>query len=522
MNLAKRTSSPLRADNTKCGSLFVMITAAITLFTPLTIHAQLAAQDNHNHHKHHHYQFIDLGTFGGPQSRNDGIEPALTNGGTVIGMADTGTADPFYPNFNPLIAPGGASDPYIFHAFQWQDGQLVDLGSLPGGYSAFPSGISENGLIAGDAINGALDPITGWPEENAVFWQDGQITNLGSLGGYESGAGQVNSHGQVTGFSGNAIPDPYSLFGLGTQTRAFLWDKRNGMQDIGTLGGPDAVAPFINERGQIAGFSYTNYTPNPTTGVPTVDPFLWEEGTMIDLGSLGGTFGAEGDGVALNNRGQVVGSSNLVDDVYAHPFLWTKPGPMRDLGTLGGPGGVANAINEAGEVVGFADLPAAGATSTDAFLWQKGKMTDLGALSGHCFSGASSINAKTQVTASSFPCDGSPAHAVLWENGGPMVDLNDLVSGADMTLSGSYINDRGEITGIGVLVNGDLHAFLLIPCDENHPGVEGCDYSMVEASAAVPQTSSAVGNPSSRTLPQSLMRRMSRYHFPGLAFGPRV
>jgi len=173
----------------KSGTL--MFVTSTTLFAALAI--PLGAQDNHNHHKHHHYQFIDLGTFGGPQSRNDGIEPALTNGGTVIGMADTSTPDPFYPNFNPLILPGGASDPYIFRAFQWQDGQLVHLGSLPGGFSAFPSGISKNGLIAGNAINGALDPITGWPEENAVFWQDGQITNLGTLGGYESGAGWLTA-----------------------------------------------------------------------------------------------------------------------------------------------------------------------------------------------------------------------------------------------------------------------------------------------------------------------------------------
>ena len=100
-----------------------------------------------------------------------------------------------------------------------------------------------------------------------------------------------------------------------------------------------------------------------------------------------------------------------------------------------------------------------------------------------------------------------------------MVDLNDLVSTADMTLTGGFINDRGEITGFGVLAHGDLHAFLLIPCDENHPDVEGCDYSMAEAS--VPQTSSAVRNPSSRTLPQSLMRRMSRFRFPGPALGSR-
>jgi probable HAF family extracellular repeat protein len=113
-------------------------------------------------------------------------------------------------------------------------------------------------------------------------------------------------------------------------------------------------------------------------------------------------------------------------------------------------------------------------------------MTDLGVLPGHCFSGAGGINANTQVVGASFPCDSSLPHAFLWESGGPMVDLNDLVVGADMTLTGSQsINDRGEITsGLGVLPNGDLHVYLLIPCDEHHPGIKGCDYSMVDATAA--------------------------------------
>jgi hypothetical protein len=47
-----------------------------------------------------------------------------------------------------------------------------------------------------------------------------------------------------------------------------------------------------------------------------------------------------------------------------------------------------------------------------------------------------------------------------------------------------YINDRSEITGYGVLPNGDRHTFLLIPCDENHADVEGCDYETVDAETA--------------------------------------
>jgi hypothetical protein len=44
-----------------------------------------------------------------------------------------------------------------------------------------------------------------------------------------------------------------------------------------------------------------------------------------------------------------------------------------------------------------------------------------------------------------------------------------------------FINDRGEIVGQGLLPNGDVHAVLLLPCDENHPEIDGCDYRAVEA-----------------------------------------
>jgi hypothetical protein len=83
------------------------------------------------------------------------------------------------------------------------------------------------------------------------------------------------------------------------------------------------------------------------------------------------------------------------------------------------------------------------------------------------------------------------------------------------------MNDRGEIAGFGLLANGDLHAYLLIPCDEHHPGIEGCDYNMAETLPAAARTGSAVRNSSSGTLPLPLLRRMNRYRFPGLAFGPR-
>jgi uncharacterized membrane protein len=139
--------------------------------------------------------------------------------------------------------------------------------------SSFANWISPKGLVAGFSENSAIDPLLGVPEVDAVLWKDGEVFNLGTLeGGYESNAFAVNDQGQVAGVFLNTIPDPFSPFGL--QVRAFLW--QNGvMEDLGTLGtGTTASAWFMNESGQIAGSSYTNTVPNPVTGVPTFDPFL--------------------------------------------------------------------------------------------------------------------------------------------------------------------------------------------------------------------------------------------------------
>jgi probable HAF family extracellular repeat protein len=507
----------------------LMCFTALTLFAALAIPIRLTAQDNQDHnynHKLHHYKLTDLGTFGGPSaylcndpSNGGGACRVLNNRGAVVGAADTSLSDPNYPNVC-LTCP---LDPFISHAFQWQDGNLTDLGTLPGGNNSSAGSISPNGLVVGFSENGAIDPLFGVPEVNGVLWKHGQIIDLGTLeGGYESNAFAVNDRGQVAGAFLNTIPDPFSFFGL--QLRAFLW--RNGvMEDLGTLGtGTDAVAYFINERGQVAGTSNTNTVVNPVTGMATQDPFLWENGKMTDLGTLGGNFGLPN---AMNNRGQVVGQSNVAGDLTAHPVLWDK-GVLTDLGTLGGNFGGAHWINDAGEIVGFAST--AGEQAIDGFLWKNGVMTDLGTLNGDSCSAPQGINSKRQVVGVSFDCIVGGGRAWLWENG-QLIDLNTFVppgSSLQQLVDAFNINDSGEIDGLGVPpgVNpGDVftlgHVFVLIPCDDNHPGVEGCDYSMMEAPTAAPQTSPAVHDGSRPTLPQSLMRRMNRSHFPGLAFGPR-
>jgi probable HAF family extracellular repeat protein len=111
---------------------------------------------------------------------------------------------------------------------------------------------------------------------------------------------------------------------------------------------------------------------------------------------------------------------------------------------------------------GISDLP--GDTTTLAFLWRNGVMTDLGMLPGDALSIANAINAKGQVVGNS--CDVNfNCRVFLWQNG-VMTDLNALIP-ADSPLYLTYgggINDRGEIAGQAFNQNtGDTPAFLAIP-----------------------------------------------------------
>jgi probable HAF family extracellular repeat protein len=435
---------------------------AMTLFAELAVPG-LAAQ-------HTRYKLIDLRTFGGPLSFvagsngvNDAVNRILNNQGTVVGWGDTSALDPFAPNCFEPFQNGGPC--FLPLAFQWQKGVLTNLGALPDGDASSTSWISDSGLIAGQARNGLIDPLLpGLPEIRAVLWKDGEAIDLGTLGGNESSAFSVNNRGQVVGVAVNTIPDPFSFFA--TQLRAFLWQD-GAMQDLGTLGGPESWALFVNNGGQVAGFSLTNDTANPATGSPTQDPFLWEHGTMVDLGTLGGTFGWP---YSLNNRGQVVGYSDLAGDLTLHPFLWER-GSLFDLGTFGGNFGISEGINDSGEVVGWAT------NNNDqaqlAFLWKDGVMTNLGTLNGDDCSIAFHINSRGQIVGTSFPCAGGPAHGFLWQNGF-MTDLNAFAPpGSSLTTwgDGIFVNDRGEIAGVRALPNGKFHAFLLVPCAD---GEEGC------------------------------------------------
>jgi len=488
----------------------------IALLAASALPSQVAAQ-------HTQYKLIDLGTFGGTQSyvaltdNKTVYTRVLNDRGTVAGTAETSMADP-----NPFCFSTSnffnIADCLIAHAFEWHDGTKTDLGVLPGNAnSGFPV-ISASGLIAGVSEDPyTIDPVLGFPEFHAVLWKNGEITELGALteeGGHSSVADAVNSRGQVVGgaFTGN--PDPASMLGTGFQTRAFLW--QNGiMQDLGTLGGPDAQALMINEKGQVVGDSYTSNSPNNGCGgelTLTFGAFIWENGKMTDLGNFGGTCTFA---FALNNRGQVTGLSGLSGDQAQHAFLWER-NTMKDLGTFGGSFSAGNALNDAGEVAGYATLP--GDQAVHAAVWNEAGITDVGELPGDANSFGFGINEGGQVLGVSIDSQFTNFRAFVGQKGRPMLDLEPLAarSGLQFGLgifakSGTAnINNRGEIAGNAIDANGNWHAVLLVPCDQADTDCQDVRATGIEVNPANTPQNMAIANEAHHTLTSGGIPAMMR------------
>src|SRR5205085_2143654 len=132
-----------------------------------TMPVYMAAQQNQQPHKEQHYTVRVLPTLGGPNSGLVCCPPvrALSSEGTLVAFADKSTPDPYFPNC--------LFDCFVDHAIQWRQGVVTDLGTLPGGVSSLPIAVNPRGQVTGQAQNGLIDPLTGYPAAHAVVWEHG-------------------------------------------------------------------------------------------------------------------------------------------------------------------------------------------------------------------------------------------------------------------------------------------------------------------------------------------------------------
>ena len=279
------------------------------------------------------------------------------------------------------------------HAALWV-GVPIDLGTFGGPNSnvAWPNH-STKGEIAGIAETPDMNPLgEAWSCSAFFFgadgyicrgfaWQDGVMSELPTLGGYDGYAAGVNNQGRVVGWAENTVHDPTCSGSQVLQFEAVIWGPRlNQMTQLPPLPpDPDSAATAINDKDQVVGIS--GLCSVAVGGASAEHALLWENGVPVDLGNIGGQ--AWNTPVALNNRGQIVGFANTSGDENAPlsptAFIWTKASGMKSIAPYAtDTNDIAFDVNEKGQIVGQSFNANSGASR--AFFWQDNTLSDLNTL----------------------------------------------------------------------------------------------------------------------------------------------
>jgi probable HAF family extracellular repeat protein len=317
------------------------------------------------------------------------------------------------------------------HAFLFRQGILQDLRTL-GGDVSIAQALNDSDVVVGDS-----DVVSGSFEAHAFVFQNGIMDDLGVFpGGDFSSAQFINNAGDIAGFS--FAPDG---------SRGFI--HRNGqMTDIGSLGGGLSSISDLNENGHVVGESQDADF--------NIRAFLYDGTNMTDLGTLGGAISSAR---AINDLGVIVGVADN-DEGLTRAFVY-RNGAMSDLGTLGGEFAEARGINNAGQIFGTSEYETNN-FNTHAFIVDDGVMVDLGTLGGDNIA-ANAMNSRGDVVGDDIDL-GLP---FLYHNG-QIVDVNSLLppDSGWILISARFINDAGQIVGFGFF-NDEFAWYLFTPASEN-------------------------------------------------------
>jgi len=262
------------------------------------------------------------------------------------------------------------------------------------------------------------------------------VTNIGTLGGTGITLAGINNLGLVAGSSSTATG----------HLRPFLY--QGGVMStfpIPTSPTWGATGMAVNDAGQMTG-----HIQNAANAYRD-KAYSYSGGVATELGNFGYTGDVYSRGEAINNAGTIAGIVGLNNSVVRRGFVQPAgAGAGFVLGTLGGSSSYATGINDAGRVVGYSDLT--GDTSSNAFAYSAGVMTNLGTLGG-AGSLARAINNNGQIVGWSTTASNA-THAFSYSTG-VMRDLG--------TLGGQFsyargLNNLGDVAGQSTLAGDTLEA----------------------------------------------------------------
>ena len=199
---------------------------------------------------------VALPTLGGTH----GFAAGTNDRAETVGWAENTVIDP------TCVAPQVLQ----FRAVKWNAaGVPTELPPYPGDSVSAATAINDHGVAVG--ISGICDIAVGQRSAiRAVRWVDGVPESLGNLGGDAwNTPTAINARGDIAGFA-NLAP------GTALAPHAFLWTRKDGMRDLGTLpGDTTSQGSGLNAPGRVVGQSCN------AAGV--CRGFVWDRGTMRDL-----------------------------------------------------------------------------------------------------------------------------------------------------------------------------------------------------------------------------------------------
>lgn len=298
---------------------------------------------------------------------------------------------------------------------------------------------------------------------SAFAQQSYKITDLGinnSKDNFSMAMG-LNSQGWAENMDGTVAPPENSTSTTVSRGRAVISIYGFNI-DLGTLGKPNGNSWInwggINDLGEAVGMSETA-APDPNgedicgfgTHLTCV-PFLWRVGHMSALPTLGGN---NGQASAINNRGEVVGfaedgnvdstcPAGITNNRIALAALWER-GTAEALRLVGNDvDGEAFGINDRGQAVGYSGNCVA---ATHAVMWKDNTVSVLQDLGGAGSNFAYVINNAGQIAGQVGTADGSTFYAAAWLDGADgAVTKIDLLPG-DFAAFATGINNRGQVVG---------------------------------------------------------------------------
>ena len=293
-------------------------------------------------------------------------------------------------------------------AVYWDDGNIVNLGKeaeKSGFVTSTGATINASGQVAGTALLYENNQDKG---TRPILWTRGKVRNLGVLAldssGYSTNtATGMNAAGHVIGL-GDTYDNDYGGY---QEPHAFLWSNGSHPQELSDLGADlggysFSIANAINNNDQVTGGSDTYSSNGDYTGHFSV---LWQNGLIQNLGTLNPDPNPFNEATAINDLGEIIGYDFL--PIGQHAYFWSN-GLMTDIGVLGidefgTENSFANAINNKSQVVGYSSYSENGvAKGNHAFIYQNKTLTDLNTLlplgSGWLLENALAINDKGLVT----------------------------------------------------------------------------------------------------------------------------